>query len=147
MATNPQVPSALVELITLVMKIGRKCPDAQGDILELMLLVSQIQAYVGIDHGYRHAKRVIARLRNPLWDDLTPEERDVLAHAAVAIKRACKLSEADIPDDGAVEPSPRYLATREMVQGGIQAALGEELSDAQIARIATTVMVTLKEVQ
>lgn len=147
MPPTPQVPSALVELITLVMKIGRKCPDAQGDILELMLLVSQIQAYVGIDHGYRHAKRVISRLRNPLWDDLTPEEREVLNHAAGAIKRACKLTDADIPDDGAVEPSPRYTATREIVQGGLQAVLGEELSEAQIARIATTVMVTLKEVE
>ncbi len=145
MPPTPQVPSALAELITLVMKIGRKCPDAQGDILELMLLVSQIQAYVGIDHGYRHAKRVIARLRNPLWDDLTPEERDVLNHAAEAIKRACRLQEADIPDDGAEEPSPSDAATRDLLQGGLQAALGEELSEAQIARIATTVMVMLKE--
>lgn len=147
MPPTTQVPSPLVELITLVMKIGRKCPDAQGDILELMLLVSQIQAYVGIDHGYRHAKRVIARLRNPLWDDLTPEERDVLNHAAGAIKRACKLTDADIPPDGREEPPPRYIATRDMVHGGLQAALGEELSEAQIARIATTVMVTLKEIQ
>ena len=111
-----------------------------------MLLVSQIQAFVGVDHGYRHAKRVIARLRNPLWDDLTPEERDVLGAAAAAIKRACGLSEADIPD-GKEEPPPRYTATRDMLQGGLQAALGEEFSEAQIARIATTVMVTLKEVQ
>ncbi|CAA9304587.1 MAG: hypothetical protein AVDCRST_MAG90-26 [uncultured Microvirga sp.] len=147
MSSSPQVPSALTELITLVMKIGRKCPEAQGDILELMLLVSQIQAHVGIDHGYRHAKRVIARLRNPLWDDLTPDEREVLNHAAGAIKRACRLSEADIPDGGKEEPAPRLTATRDMVQGGLQAALGEELSPAQIARIATTVMVTLNEAQ
>lgn len=146
MSTTPQVPSALAELITLVMKIGRKCPDAQGDILEVMLLVSQIQAHVGVDHGYRHAKRVIARLRNPLWDDLTPEERDVLGQAAAAIKRACGLAEADIPDEKE-EPPPRYTATRDMLQGSLRAAMGEELSEAQIGRIATTVMVTLKEVQ
>jgi hypothetical protein len=66
--------SPLTQLITLVMRIGRKCPEVQGDMLEIMLLVSQIQAHVGIDHGYRHARRVIARLRHPLWDDLTPEE-------------------------------------------------------------------------
>jgi hypothetical protein len=47
------------------MRIGRKCPEVQGDILEIMLLVSQIQAHVGIDHGYRHAHRMIARVRNP----------------------------------------------------------------------------------
>jgi hypothetical protein len=146
LSSSPQVPSALAELITLVMKIGRKCPDAQGDILELMLLVSQIQAHVGIDHGYRHAKRVIARLRNPLWDDLTPEEREVLNHAAGAIKRACRLSEADIPDGGEEEPAPR-VATRDKVQGGLEAAMGEELSQAQIARIATAVLVTLNEVR
>jgi len=144
---SPQVPSALAELITLVMKIGRKCPDAQGDILELMLLVSQIQASVGVDHGYRHAKRVIARLRNPLWDDLTPEEREVLNQAAGAIKRACRLTEADIPDGTKEELPPRYTATRDLLRGGLQAALGGELSQAQIARIATTVMVTLEEVQ
>jgi len=57
----------------------------QGDILEIMLLVSQIQAHVGIDHGYRHARRVIARLRNPHWDDLTPEKLAVLHQAANAI--------------------------------------------------------------
>jgi hypothetical protein len=57
--------SPLTQLIALVMRIGRKCPEVQGDILEIMLLVSQIQAHVGIDHGYRHARRVIARVRNP----------------------------------------------------------------------------------
>jgi hypothetical protein len=141
------IPSALAELITLIMKIGRKCPDAQSDILELMLLVSQIQAYVGIDHGYRHAKRVIARLRNPLWDDLTPEEREVLNQAAEAIKRACKLKDSEISNGADSEPSPRYMATRELLQGGLEAAMGEELSEDQIVRIATTVMVTLKEIQ
>jgi hypothetical protein len=97
---NNIVPSALADLITVIMKIGRKCPAVQGDILELMLLVSRIQACMAIDPGYVHAKRIIARLRHPLWDDLTPEEREVLRQAAEAIKRACKLNDADIPEDG-----------------------------------------------
>ncbi len=144
MSQNNIVPSALAELITTIMKIGRKCPEAGGDILELMLLVSRIQACIGIDPGYDHAKRVIARLRNPLWDDLTPDEREVLRQAAEAIKRACKLKDADIPEDGEPEPGDRPPPSCEIIKGGIEAEMRSELSEAQLARIATTVQTLMQ---
>jgi hypothetical protein len=136
------VSAALAELITIVMKVGRKCPAAQGDILELMLLVSQIEAYAGIDHGYRHGKHVIARLRHPMWSELTPEDREVLNQAADAIERACKLeateafSELGSPPDSA--PSP------EILRGSLEAAVGDELSPPQIARVVATVQALLR---
>ena len=133
--------SPLTQLITLVMRIGRKCPDAQGDILEIMLLVSQIQAHVGIDHGYRHARRVIARLRNPLWNDLTPDELAVLGEAAGAIQRACKLTDGDLdePDDG--EPA---MPARVALFRALHGTFGREFNEAQIARLTDTVMSVLK---
>jgi hypothetical protein len=133
--------SPLTQLITLVMRIGRKCPEVQGDILEIMLLVSQIQAHVGIDHGYRHARRVIARLRHPLWDDLTPEELAVLGEAANAIQRACKLTDGDIDEPGDGEPA---MPARVALFGALHGRFGGELTEAQIARLADTVMSVLK---
>jgi len=133
--------SPLGQLITLVMRIGRKCPDVQGDILEIMLLVSQIQAHVGIDHGYRHARRVIARLRNPLWDELTPEELAVLQAAANAIQRACKLDDSEIGEPDGAEPG---MPARVALFGSLHRAFGGELSEAQVARLTDTVMDVLK---
>src|SRR5215210_2773881 len=100
-----------------------------------MLLVSQIQAYVGVDHGYRHARRVIARLRHPLWDDLTPEERNVLNQAAAAIKRACHLKEDEIKLDEIAAENDASPA-RATVHEAIEAALGGELTPDQVSRVA-----------
>ena len=130
--------SPLTEQVTLVMRIGRKCPDVQGDILEVMLLVSQIQAHVGIDHGYRHARRVVARLRNPLWDDLTPEELGVLQEAADAIQRACKLGDDEV-DDGEPTVPPRVA-----LFGALHRSFKGELTEAQIARMTDTAMNVIK---
>ncbi len=130
--------SPLTELVTLVMRIGRKCPDVQGDILEVMLLVSQIQAHVGIDHGYRHARRVVARLRNPLWDELTPEELGVLGEAADAIQRACKLTDDEVDD---AEPT---VPARVALFGALHRSFKGELTEAQIARMTDTAMSVIK---
>ena len=129
-------------MITRVLRIGRRCPEASDDILEIMLLVSQIQAYVGIDHGYKHARRVIARLRHPLWDDLTPEERAVLNQAAAAIKRACHLDEDELAQDEVAAEQEASL-TRETVHEAIEAAMGDELTPDQVSRTAGVVMALL----
>src|SRR5918993_999456 len=90
------------------------------------------QAHVGIDHGYRHARRVIARLRHPLWDDLTPEELAVLGEAANAIQRACKLTDGDIDEPGDGEPA---MPARVALFGALHGRFGGELTEAQIARL------------
>ena len=74
------------------------CPGASNDILEVMLLVSRIQALTSIDPGYRHAKSVVHRLRHPLWDELSEGDRERLHGAADAIVRACRLREEDVKD-------------------------------------------------
>jgi hypothetical protein len=143
----PETPissfTPLSELITRVMRIGRKCPDASSDVLEIMLLVSQIQAHVGVDHGYRHARRVIARLRHPLWDDLTEDELAVLNRAAGAIQRACKLDDAEIPDDKGGPPDDSV--SRHILHDGLAAAMGDELSADQIERITARVAALLRQ--
>jgi hypothetical protein len=118
------------------MRIVRTCPDATSDVLELILLVSQIEALTNVDHGYRHARRVIARLRNPLWD-MSPEQRETLRRAGEAIKAACRLEEHDIPSD----PLDDLVETdREQVGRSLAAALGDELTPAQLARVTGAVM-------
>jgi uncharacterized protein YjiS (DUF1127 family) len=143
----PQQPlsSPLTELVTRVMRIGRRCPEATEDILEIMLLVSQIQAQTVLDHGYRHAHRVIARLRHPLWDDLTVEERGVLHLAADAIQRACRLDDHGL--SRAQAEAEAELPERKALKDGLSAAFGDELSEAQIARIAGTVLAIMQERQ
>ncbi|HVL71211.1 MAG TPA: hypothetical protein VM434_04910 [Beijerinckiaceae bacterium] len=136
MAPTYNAPSPIAELVTLVLKLGRKCPDAHGDVLELMLLASRIQAFMEVDHGYRHARHVVARLREPPWDDLTPEDRELLARAADAIARACKLGEEPKPE----APPADGKAARTLIQGGLKAACGDELTPAQIERITATVV-------
>ena len=84
------------ELMARIMRIVRTCPDAASEVLELMFLVSQIEAATGVDREYRDAKRVISRLRNPLWE-MGPSDREKLLAAAETIRRVCRLAEAQIP--------------------------------------------------
>jgi hypothetical protein len=139
MAPAYNAPSPIAELVTLVLRLGRKCPDAHGDVLELMLLASRIQAFMEVDHDYRHARLVVARLRSSPWDDLTAEERELLARAADAIARACKLGDNSTAEchsaDGKV--------ARRLIQGGLEAACGGELTPAQIERITATMMAVM----
>ena len=58
--------SPTTELIARLMRVVRTCPEATADVLELVLLVSQIEAIPVIDRDYRDARRGIARLRHPL---------------------------------------------------------------------------------
>ena len=124
------------ELIVRVMRIVRTCPDATEDVLELILLVSQIEALTQVDQGYRHARRVIARLRHPLWD-MAPEQREALRRAGEAIKAACRLDERDIPKNPLDD-----LAEIDRTQVGrsLAAALGDEFTPAQLARVTGAVM-------
>ena len=59
-----------------------------------MFLVSQIEAATGVDREYRDAKRVISRLRNPLWEiardgPVLRERREPRPRARVAVNSAC----------------------------------------------------------
>lgn len=84
------------ELMARIMRIVRTCPEAASEVLELMFLVSQIEAATGVDREYRDAKRVISRLRNPLWE-MGPTDREKLLAAAETIRRVCRLAEDEIP--------------------------------------------------
>ncbi|SDO15557.1 hypothetical protein SAMN05216360_115146 [Methylobacterium phyllostachyos] len=121
-----------------IMRIVRTCPDAAGEILELMFLVSQIEAATTVDREYRDAKRVISRLRNPLWD-MGPADREKLLSAAEAIRRVCRLAEDEIP------PVPIADAgERARVEARLSAALAGEFDDAQIARVTGIVAAVLQ---
>lgn len=120
------------------MKIVRKSPEAASDVLELMFLVSQIEALTTVDREYRDARRVISRLRNPLWE-MSPTDREHLRTAAEAIRKACDLSEKDIPSTPFAD-----LGERERIEKHLVAALGRDLDAVQIARVAGAVAAALQ---
>ena len=126
------------ELIARVLRIVRSAPDAAPDVLELMFLVSQIEALSGVDREYRDARRVIRRLRNPLWD-MGPSDRETLLKAAETIRKACDLSESDIPATPIAD-----LGERERIERHLVAALGSELDAAQMARVTGAVAAALQ---
>lgn len=138
-AARPASPTS--ELIMRVMRIVRTCPEATSDVLELVLLVGQIEALANVDHGYRQARRVIARLRQPLWD-MSPDQREALARAADAIQAACRLKDADVPADALADFSEEDDRAR--IEVGLGTALGAEFSPAQIARVTGAVVAILQ---
>lgn len=127
------------ELIARVMRIVRACPEAANEVLELMFLVSQIEAATSIDREYRDAKRVISRLRNPLWE-MGPPDREKLLAAAETIRRVCRLPEDQIP------PVPIADAgERARVEARLAVALAGEFDAAQIARVTGVVAAVLQD--
>ncbi|GEO98713.1 hypothetical protein [Methylobacterium haplocladii] len=138
MAESHRPRSPTQELIARVLRIVRASPDAASEMLELMFLVSQIEALTTIDREYRDARRVISRLRNPLWD-MGPSDREHLLKAAETIRKACNLKEKDIP----VTPLAD-LGERERIERHLIAALGSELDAAQIARVTGAVAAALQ---
>lgn len=125
------------ELMARIMRIVRTCPEAASEVLELMFLVSQIEAATGVDREYRDAKRVISRLRNPLWE-MGPTDREKLLAAAETIRRVCRLAEDEIPAPLA------DAGERARVEGRLAAALAGEFDAAQIARITGIVAAALQ---
>ncbi|MHC2104466.1 MULTISPECIES: hypothetical protein [unclassified Methylobacterium] len=127
------------ELMARIMRIVRTCPEAASEVLELMFLVSQIEAATNVDREYRDAKRVISRLRNPLWE-MGPPDREKLLAAAETIRRVCRLPEDQIP------PVPIADAgERARVEARLAAALAGEFDAAQIARVTGVVAAVLQE--
>ncbi|MCJ2075850.1 hypothetical protein MKK68_09305 [Methylobacterium sp. E-016] len=127
------------ELISRVMRIVRACPDAASEVLELMFLVGQIEAATHVDRDYRDARRVVSRLRNPLWE-MGPTDRGALLAAAETIRRVCGLDETDIP----VTPTSD-AGERARVERSLAAALEGELDAAQIARVTGVVAAALQQ--
>ncbi|WP_375465272.1 hypothetical protein [uncultured Methylobacterium sp.] len=127
------------ELTSRVMRIVRTCPNAASEVLELMFLVSQIEAATQVDREYRDARRVISRLRNPLWE-MGPGDRDTLLQAAETIRRVCRLAEADIP----VTPISD-AGERARIEQRLAAALAGEFDGRQIARVTGIVAAALQE--
>ena len=138
MADPRRQASPTTELITRLMRVVRTCPEATADILELVLLVSQIEAIPVVDRDYRDARRVIARLRNPLWD-MTPDQRRVLKQASDTIRDACRLRESDIPSDPIGDAGERARIER-----GLASALAGEFTPAQIARVTGATLAVLQ---
>ncbi|WP_043749903.1 hypothetical protein [Methylobacterium nodulans] len=138
MADPPRHASPTTQLIARLMRVVRTCPDATADVLELVLLVSQIEALTNVDRDYRDARRMIARLRHPLWD-MTPDQRATLLRAADTIKDACGLSERDIPADPIGD-----AGERERIGTQLAAALAGEFTPAQIAKVTGAVMAVLQ---
>jgi len=138
MAEPRRTMSPTQELIARVMRIVRLCPDAAAEVLELMFLVSQIEALTTVDREYRDARRVISRLRNPLWD-MGPSERDTLLKAADTIRKACALADKDIPATPFAD-----LGERERIERHLTAALAGEFDAAQIARVTGAVSAALQ---
>jgi hypothetical protein len=126
------------ELMARIMRIVRTCPQAASEVLELMFLVSQIEAATNVDREYRDAKRVISRLRNPLWE-MGPTDREKLLSAAEAIRRACRLAEDEIPATPIADAGERA-----QVEARLAAALAGELDAAQIARVTGIVAAALQ---
>ncbi|MEG9528851.1 MAG: hypothetical protein MIL41_24285 [Hyphomicrobiales bacterium] len=126
------------ELMARIMRIVRTCPEAASEVLELMFLVSQIEAATNVDREYRDAKRVISRLRNPLWE-MGPTDREKLLSAAEAIRRACRLAEDEIPATPIADAGERA-----QVEARLAAALAGELDAAQIARVTGIVAAALQ---
>ncbi|GJE53659.1 MULTISPECIES: hypothetical protein [Methylobacterium] len=133
---RPRSPTQ--ELIARVLRIVRASPDAASEMLELMFLVSQIEALTSVDREYRDARRVISRLRNPLWD-MGPADRENLLKAAETIRKVCNLKEKDIP----VTPLAD-LGERERIERHLVAVLGKELDAVQIARVTGAVAAALQ---
>ncbi|MCJ2011266.1 hypothetical protein [Methylobacterium sp. J-076] len=127
------------ELMARVLRIVRACPDAASEVLELITLVSQVEAATAVDPRYRDARRVIARLRNPLWE-MGPADRDSLLRAAETIRRVCHLKEDDIPASPIADAGERVR-----VEERLAAALSGEFSAAQIARVTGVVAAALQE--
>ncbi len=138
MATSSSKLSPSQELMARIMRIVRTCPEAAGEMLELMFLVSQIEAATTVDREYRDAKRVISRLRHPLWD-MGPADREKLLSAAEAIRRVCRLAEDEIPSTPIADAGERAR-----VEARLQAALADELDAAQIARVTGIVAAVLQ---
>ncbi|WP_298958614.1 hypothetical protein [uncultured Methylobacterium sp.] len=138
MAAPSRHASPTTQLIARLMRVVRTCPEATADVLELVLLVSQIEAMTAVDRDYRDARRVIARLRNPLWD-MTPDQRETLRRAADTIKAACRLDEGDIPADPIGDAGERAR-----IEAGLGTALAGEFTAAQIARVTGAVMAVLQ---
>jgi hypothetical protein len=139
MSPPRQPMSPTQELISRVMRIVRICPDAAAEVLELMFLVSQIEALTSVDREYRDARRVISRLRNPLWD-MGPTDREALLQAAESIRKACRLKEADIPTTPISD-----IGERERIERKLAMVLSGEFNAAQIARITGAVAAVLQE--
>ena len=138
MATPRSKLSPSQELMARIMRIVRTCPEAAGEMLELMFLVSQIEAATSVDREYRDAKRVISRLRNPLWE-MGPADREKLLSAAEAIRRVCRLAEDEIPSMPLADAGERAR-----VEARLNAALADELDAAQIARVTGIVAAVLQ---
>ncbi len=138
MAEPSRLKSPIQELTARVLRIVRVSPQAACEVLELMFLVGQIEALTTIDRDYRDARRIISRLRNPLWD-LGPTERETLLVAADVILKSCGLKDTDIPAVPIAD-----LGERERIERHIAAALRNELDAAQIARITGAVTAALQ---
>ncbi|GEP11534.1 hypothetical protein [Methylobacterium gnaphalii] len=138
MAETRRPRSPTQELIARVLRIVRAAPDAASEMLELMFLVSQIEALTTVDREYRDARRVISRLRHPLWE-MGPADREQLLAAAEVIRKACNLKEKDIP----VTPIAD-LGERERIERHLVAALGQDFDAAQIARVTGAVAAALQ---
>ncbi len=139
MAERGTSRSPTQELVARMLRVVRTCPDASADVLELMFLVSQIEALTGVDREYRDARRVISRLRNPLWE-MGPADREVLRKAAETIRRACDLKESDIPKTPFAD-----LGERERIERHVAAALRHELDPVQVARVTGAVAAALQQ--
>lgn len=135
----PRTLTPSQDLIARVMRIVRTCPAAASEMLELMFLVSQIEAATQVDPAYRDARRMISRLRNPLWE-MGPADRDALRNAAETIRRVCRLEEGDIPATPIADAGERGR-----IEGRLAAALAGTFDAGQIARVTGVVSAILQD--
>ena len=136
-ATRSLTPTQ--ELTSRLMRIVRTCPAAAGEVLELVFLASRIEAATLADPEYRDARRVISRLRNPLWE-MGPADREALLQATETIRRVCRLKEEQIPVTPLADAGERAR-----IEVRLAAALAGELPPEQIARVAGVVAAALQE--
>lgn len=122
-----------------ILRIVRACPDAASEVLELITLVSQVEAATAVDPAYRDARRVIARLRNPLWE-MGPSDRASLLNAAETIRRVCRLQEGEIPASPIADAGERARVEHRLAE-----TLSKEFTPAQIARVTGIVAAALQE--
>jgi hypothetical protein len=103
MALPRELTPAMRELASRVMKLSREHPG-DPEALELSLDLSRLHAHAGIDHGLKHARRMVPVLRS--WPAEQGGSARSVAAAADAIQRACKLTQADLDYAGPRPCSP-----------------------------------------
>jgi hypothetical protein len=127
MALPREFTPTLRDLASRVLKLSHLEPG-HPETVEIILLLTRIQTVMSIDHGMRHARRMVPALRG--WPAAEGGADPAVASAADAIARACNLAGGDLNQDGPPPVTAAVLATE------LTKVLGDEFTPEQLDRAA-----------